>query len=264
MIKIDIRGSKNAVQTAGSVKPSLMFGSADNGASVSGSRGEICNKCVDIQRKDKHVADEAGDLPHRLQDGKTLDGNLTWEDHVTDEIQQVDGVSGCQVECENNKLSQISMTVATDLPFEESCNKTLDGGAAENLPVAPQNVTSHSEGEKSLKNRGKSILVYTRKGTKGYRKENAMQNIPPKTSFGTEEPTEEQGAAESLPAAANDTCAQNTSNKEGNAVNGNEENDWDRLRRVRWEKNKNEEEGAALGRGKRQRKAVYYKEAYFW
>lgn len=96
-------------------------------------------------------------------------------------ILQVDEVSGCQVECENNKLSQISMTVATDLPFEESCNKTLDGGAAENLPVAPQNVASHSEGEKSLKNRGKSILVYTRKGTKGYRKENAMQNIPPKT-----------------------------------------------------------------------------------
>lgn len=53
LIKVNIRGSKNAVQTAGSVEPSLMFGSADNGASVSGSRGEIRNKCVDIQRKDK-------------------------------------------------------------------------------------------------------------------------------------------------------------------------------------------------------------------
>lgn len=37
----------------------------------------------------QHVADEPADLPHRLQNGKTLDGNLTWEDHVTDDIQQV-------------------------------------------------------------------------------------------------------------------------------------------------------------------------------
>ncbi|KAM2904936.1 hypothetical protein COP2_004596 [Malus domestica] len=73
-----------------------------------------------------------------------------------------------------------------------------------------------------------------------------------------EEPAEEQGA-ESPPGASDDTGVQNTEGKEDNMVT--EENEWDRLLRLRWEKYQSEEE-AALGRGKRQRKAVSYREAY--
>ncbi|XP_028055461.1 protein CHROMATIN REMODELING 4 isoform X1 [Camellia sinensis] len=76
-----------------------------------------------------------------------------------------------------------------------------------------------------------------------------------------DEPTEEQGVAESPPVVADDSCAQNFEKKEDNLVGGTEENEWDKLLRVRWEKYQNEEE-AALGRGKRQRKAVSYREAY--
>ncbi|XP_062012290.1 protein CHROMATIN REMODELING 4 isoform X1 [Rosa rugosa] len=75
-----------------------------------------------------------------------------------------------------------------------------------------------------------------------------------------EEPIEEQGV-ESPPGASDDICAQNTERKEDNVVNGTEENEWDRLLRLRWEKYQSEEE-AALGRGKRMRKAVSYREAY--
>uniref|UniRef100_A0A5B7BE01 Protein CHROMATIN REMODELING 4 n=1 Tax=Davidia involucrata TaxID=16924 RepID=A0A5B7BE01_DAVIN len=76
-----------------------------------------------------------------------------------------------------------------------------------------------------------------------------------------DEPTEEQGGTESPPVVTDDICAQNSENKEDNLVSGTEENEWDKLLRVRWEKYQNEEE-AALGRGKRQRKAVSYREAY--
>ncbi|XP_054778799.1 protein CHROMATIN REMODELING 4 isoform X2 [Prosopis cineraria] len=76
-----------------------------------------------------------------------------------------------------------------------------------------------------------------------------------------DEPAEEQGLGESPPCGTDDVSTQNSERKEDNMVNGTEENEWDRLLRVRWEKYQNEEE-AALGRGKRQRKAVSYREAY--
>ncbi|KAH7679101.1 DNA helicase protein [Dioscorea alata] len=49
--------------------------------------------------------------------------------------------------------------------------------------------------------------------------------------------------------------------KEDNVASVTEENEWDRLLRVRWEKYQTEEE-ATLGRGKRLRKAVSYKETF--
>ncbi|KAM1688542.1 hypothetical protein ACFX2K_036399 [Malus domestica] len=73
-----------------------------------------------------------------------------------------------------------------------------------------------------------------------------------------EEPAEEQGV-ESSPGASDDTGVPNTERKEDSMVT--EENEWDRLLRLRWEKYQSEEE-AALGRGKRLRKAVSYREAY--
>ncbi|GKV17995.1 hypothetical protein SLEP1_g28434 [Rubroshorea leprosula] len=76
-----------------------------------------------------------------------------------------------------------------------------------------------------------------------------------------DETTEEQGGGESPPVVNDDFSAPNTEKKEDNSVNSSEENEWDRLLRVRWEKFQSEEE-AALGRGKRQRKAVSYREAY--
>ncbi|KAG4999645.1 hypothetical protein JHK87_020717 [Glycine soja] len=76
-----------------------------------------------------------------------------------------------------------------------------------------------------------------------------------------DEPTEEHVVGESPPHGTDDVSTQNSEKKEDNAVNGNEENEWDKLLRVRWEKYQSEEE-AALGRGKRQRKAVSYREVY--
>ncbi|XP_038712206.1 protein CHROMATIN REMODELING 4-like isoform X2 [Tripterygium wilfordii] len=76
-----------------------------------------------------------------------------------------------------------------------------------------------------------------------------------------DETTEEQGAAESPTVVADDVSAQNSERKEENFVTISEENEWDRLLRVRWERYQSEEE-AALGRGKRQRKAVSYREVY--
>lgn len=75
-----------------------------------------------------------------------------------------------------------------------------------------------------------------------------------------EESPEEHGPTSS-PAVTDDMGAQNSEKKEDNLVGAAEENEWDRLLRVRWEKYQSEEE-AALGRGKRQRKAVSYREAY--
>ncbi|KAG8385101.1 hypothetical protein BUALT_Bualt03G0006400 [Buddleja alternifolia] len=76
-----------------------------------------------------------------------------------------------------------------------------------------------------------------------------------------DESTDEQDGMASVPVATNDSNAQSSEKKEDNLVGINEENEWDRLLRFRWEKYQNEEE-AALGRGKRQRKAVSYREAY--
>ncbi|KAG8365705.1 hypothetical protein BUALT_Bualt18G0134400 [Buddleja alternifolia] len=76
-----------------------------------------------------------------------------------------------------------------------------------------------------------------------------------------DEPTEERAGTVSVPVETNDTSARSSENKVDNLVGTNEENEWDRLLRVRWVKYQNEEE-AALGRGKRQRKAVSYREAY--
>ncbi|OMO92368.1 SNF2-related protein [Corchorus olitorius] len=76
-----------------------------------------------------------------------------------------------------------------------------------------------------------------------------------------DETADEPGGGESPPAVADDTSVQNSEKKEDNVLNGAEENEWDKLLRVRWEKYQSEEE-AVLGRGKRQRKAVSYREAY--
>ncbi|KAE8708508.1 Protein CHROMATIN REMODELING 4 [Hibiscus syriacus] len=76
-----------------------------------------------------------------------------------------------------------------------------------------------------------------------------------------DETTEEPGGGESSPAGTDDISEQTSEKKEENVLNGTEENEWDKLLRVRWEKYQNEEE-AALGRGKRQRKTVSYREAY--
>ncbi|OVA03206.1 SNF2-related [Macleaya cordata] len=76
-----------------------------------------------------------------------------------------------------------------------------------------------------------------------------------------DEPTEEQGGTELAPAVPGDVSVQSPEKKEDNAVSSTEENEWDRLLRLRWEKYQNDEE-AALGRGKRLRKAVSYNEAF--
>ncbi|KAL5975779.1 hypothetical protein ACLOJK_020106 [Asimina triloba] len=76
-----------------------------------------------------------------------------------------------------------------------------------------------------------------------------------------DEPTEEQGGTELAPGMTNDVGAPNSDKKEDNTISNIEENEWDRLLRVRWEKYQSEEE-AALGRGKRLRKAVSYREAF--
>ncbi|KAL8053547.1 hypothetical protein ABFS82_05G079300 [Erythranthe guttata] len=77
-----------------------------------------------------------------------------------------------------------------------------------------------------------------------------------------DELTEEQVGNVSAAEAINDTSEEISEKKAAdNLVGTNEQNEWDRLLRVRWEKYQTEEE-AALGRGKRQRKAVSYREAY--
>ncbi|XP_065852202.1 protein CHROMATIN REMODELING 4 isoform X2 [Euphorbia lathyris] len=76
-----------------------------------------------------------------------------------------------------------------------------------------------------------------------------------------DETTEEQVAGDSIPIVADDIRGQNPDKKEDNVVTATEENEWEKLLRSRWEKYQSEEE-AALGRGKRQRKAVSYREAY--
>ncbi|XP_076919096.1 protein CHROMATIN REMODELING 4-like [Bidens hawaiensis] len=76
-----------------------------------------------------------------------------------------------------------------------------------------------------------------------------------------DETIEEQGGTESPSAIIEGPTSHNVEKKEDGTGNITEENEWDRLLRVRWEKYRSEEE-AALGRGKRVRKAVSYREAY--
>uniref|UniRef100_A0A1J3EE40 Protein CHROMATIN REMODELING 4 n=1 Tax=Noccaea caerulescens TaxID=107243 RepID=A0A1J3EE40_NOCCA len=76
-----------------------------------------------------------------------------------------------------------------------------------------------------------------------------------------EETAEEQVGVESPALVTDDTGEQSSEKKDDDAVNYIEENEWDRLLRMRWERYQSEEE-AALGRGKRLRKAVSYREAY--
>ncbi|ESQ39568.1 hypothetical protein EUTSA_v10000738mg [Eutrema salsugineum] len=76
-----------------------------------------------------------------------------------------------------------------------------------------------------------------------------------------EETAEEQVVAESPALVTDDTNEHSSERKEDDVVNFTEENEWDRLLRMRWERYQSEEE-AALGRGKRLRKAVSYREAY--
>lgn len=45
---------------------------------------------------------------------------------------------------------------------------------------------------------------------------------------------EEQRGTELLPSVASDVCAQSSEKKEDHLVNNTEENEWDRLLRVRW------------------------------
>lgn len=48
-----------------------------------------------------------------------------------------------------------------------------------------------------------------------------------------DEPAEEQGGAESPAGVTDDICAQNSERKEDNGLTGAEENEWDRLLRIR-------------------------------
>ncbi|XP_026391813.1 protein CHROMATIN REMODELING 4-like [Papaver somniferum] len=76
-----------------------------------------------------------------------------------------------------------------------------------------------------------------------------------------DEPTEEQGGIEPVPAIPGDVSEPSPEKKEDPMVGVTEENEWDRLLRLRWEKYQNDVE-AALGRGKRLRKAVSYSETF--
>ncbi|KAL9259041.1 CHROMATIN REMODELING 4-like protein [Drosera capensis] len=75
-----------------------------------------------------------------------------------------------------------------------------------------------------------------------------------------DDPVEEEGKTESPVPGTDDISAANPEKKDDN-MSVVEENEWDRLLRIRWEKHQIEEE-AALGRGKRLRKAVSYREAF--
>ncbi|KAG6526841.1 protein CHROMATIN REMODELING 4-like isoform X3 [Zingiber officinale] len=72
---------------------------------------------------------------------------------------------------------------------------------------------------------------------------------------------EEADGMEMLPGVTGEDGEHKSEAKEDNAVGSAEENEWDKLLRVRWEKSQLEEE-AVLGRGKRQRKAVSYRETF--
>ncbi|CAM0905949.1 unnamed protein product [Alopecurus aequalis] len=71
---------------------------------------------------------------------------------------------------------------------------------------------------------------------------------------------DDPGATEDIPNIDNDGCEQASETKH-DASNPVEENEWDKLLRLRWEQYQIEEE-ASLGRGKRLRKAVSYRETF--
>lgn len=71
---------------------------------------------------------------------------------------------------------------------------------------------------------------------------------------------DDPGATEDIPNSDNDGCEQASETKQ-DASNPVEENEWDKLLRLRWEQYQIEEE-ASLGRGKRLRKAVSYRETF--
>ncbi|XP_006657726.1 protein CHROMATIN REMODELING 4 [Oryza brachyantha] len=75
-----------------------------------------------------------------------------------------------------------------------------------------------------------------------------------------DELNDDPGATEDVPNIDNDGSEQASETKQ-DATNRVEENEWDKLLRVRWEQYQIEEE-ASLGRGKRLRKAVSYRETF--
>ncbi|KAF8700851.1 hypothetical protein HU200_034217 [Digitaria exilis] len=75
-----------------------------------------------------------------------------------------------------------------------------------------------------------------------------------------DELNDDPGTNEDIPNIDNDGCEPVSDSKQGAATRA-EENEWDKLLRVRWEQYQIEEE-ASLGRGKRLRKAVSYRETF--
>jgi chromodomain-helicase-DNA-binding protein 4 len=177
---------------------------------------------------------------------------------------------------------------------EELFNDSLPIGDNNNIDTDNSNIKEETSAvdteHKSKRRTGGLGDVYTDKCTDGSTKivwdENAimklldrsnLQSGIPDNTYGdlendmlgsvksiewNEETIEEHGGTELLPVADEDGSAAQISEKKDEAsANGVEENEWDKLLRVRWEKYQTEEE-AALGRGKRLRKAVSYREAY--
>ncbi|XP_059625437.1 protein CHROMATIN REMODELING 4 isoform X2 [Cornus florida] len=190
-------GPKTISASPGASKPHRKRNTANNGASASLSN-EDCRfkKSVDIQRKDERVPEEAGHSWHELHEaGKIVNETVTCEDHVPDEVQQVDRVLGCRVKGDDmNSSRQISMMVANDLPSEDSltpdkqnrlseenpsCDTTLDGGAAENFPDGCHNTVSYLDEEKNPKSDmgGDKIQVYRRSVTKECREGDATDSV---------------------------------------------------------------------------------------
>ncbi|XP_062186897.1 protein CHROMATIN REMODELING 4-like [Phragmites australis] len=75
-----------------------------------------------------------------------------------------------------------------------------------------------------------------------------------------DELNDDPGTNDDIPHIDDDGCEQASEPKQGAATRA-EENEWDKLLRVRWEQYQIEEE-ASLGRGKRLRKAVSYRETF--
>ncbi|KAJ4980389.1 hypothetical protein NE237_031226 [Protea cynaroides] len=110
-----------------------------------------------------------------------------------------------------------------------------------------------------LKLLDRSILQSSSESAEGDLENDMLGSV--KSVEWNDEETEEQIRPKFSPAVNGDVCAQGLEQKEENGVGVIEENEWDRLLRVRWKKYQSEEE-ATLGRGKRLRKAVSYTEAF--
>ncbi|XP_020532268.1 protein CHROMATIN REMODELING 4 isoform X2 [Amborella trichopoda] len=91
--------------------------------------------------------------------------------------------------------------------------------------------------------------------------ENDMLGSVKSVEWNDRDASEEQDGMDLLPNVVGDAGTQSSERKADPTSSNPDENEWDRLLRVRWEKYQNEEE-AALGRGKRLRKVVSYKEAF--